>query len=456
MSAYKEILQAPPIVQSSGLSLQRNFAWSFAGNVVYALCQWGMIIVLAKLGNPFMVGQFSLGLALSTPVLMLTNLQLRVVQATDVRRGYVFGEYLGLRLVTTAIAFATIAGIACAVTHEPNTIMVVLAVGAAKSTESISDIFYGLFQLNNHLDQTGMSMMLKGLVSVAALTMGLYLTRDVLWGVIALAMAWVALLLSFDARRGGRFLPLSAERHPWPDGFDALRPKFDLKRQAALARLAFPLGIVMALVSLNLNMPRYFVHSAMGETELGVFSTMAYAMVAIATVVDAMAHAATPKLARLYAGNRLPAFRALLLKLVGLGFLIGLLATAVILLGGERLLRLLYGAEYAGYASVFAWLTAGAGISAVASLLTNGITSAKRFRAQVPMFFMVVGSNALACSLLVPRLGLTGAALAVLLASSVHMLMAVAILSYVLFRPSKESGVVGSDPAYSDSWGSSL
>ena len=212
----------------------------------------------------------------------------------------------------------------------------------------------------------------------------------------------------------------------------------------------------MALVSLNLNMPRYFVHSAMGETELGVFSTMAYAMVAIATVVDAMAHAATPKLARLYAGNRLPEFRALLLKLVVLGFLIGLLATAVILLGGETLLRLLYGAEYAGYASVFAWLTAGAGISAVASLLTNGITSAKRFRAQVPMFFMVVGSNALACSLLVPRLGLTGAALAVLLASSVHMLMAVAILSYVLFRPSKEAGVVGSDPAYSDSWGSSL
>ena len=57
-----------------GLSLRSNFVWILTGNLVYAACQWGMIVALAKLGSSFMVGQFSLGLAIATPVLKFTNL----------------------------------------------------------------------------------------------------------------------------------------------------------------------------------------------------------------------------------------------------------------------------------------------------------------------------------------------------------------------------------------------
>jgi hypothetical protein len=51
-----------------GLSLRRNFAWTVLGNVTYAACQWGMLVALAKLGSPEMVGQFALGLAIGAPV----------------------------------------------------------------------------------------------------------------------------------------------------------------------------------------------------------------------------------------------------------------------------------------------------------------------------------------------------------------------------------------------------
>src|SRR3954469_7592651 len=86
------------------LSLRSNFSWTFAGNVVYAGCQWGMLMVLAKLGSPERVGQFALGLAVTAPILMFSNLQLRAIQATDARREYRFGHYLALRLATTALA----------------------------------------------------------------------------------------------------------------------------------------------------------------------------------------------------------------------------------------------------------------------------------------------------------------------------------------------------------------
>src|SRR3954465_14084130 len=82
------------VMARQALSLRANFSWTFAGNVVYAGCQWGMLMVLAKVGNPLMVGQDALGLAVTAPVVMLSNLQLRGVLATDARDTHRFNTYL--------------------------------------------------------------------------------------------------------------------------------------------------------------------------------------------------------------------------------------------------------------------------------------------------------------------------------------------------------------------------
>ncbi|MDZ4874013.1 MAG: hypothetical protein CLLPBCKN_003409 [Chroococcidiopsis cubana SAG 39.79] len=92
-------------------TLRQNFSWTFVGNVVYAACQWGMLVMLAKLGSPEILGQFTLGFALTAPVIMFTNLQLRTIQATDAKQQYYFGDYLGLRLLATGLALLIIIGI---------------------------------------------------------------------------------------------------------------------------------------------------------------------------------------------------------------------------------------------------------------------------------------------------------------------------------------------------------
>jgi len=50
-------------------SLRANFLWIFAGNGFYSVFQWMMLVALAKLGSPLMLGQFALGLAIASPVL---------------------------------------------------------------------------------------------------------------------------------------------------------------------------------------------------------------------------------------------------------------------------------------------------------------------------------------------------------------------------------------------------
>src|SRR5674476_467086 len=80
-------------------SLTRNFWSTVVGNAGYAGCQWGMLIVLAKLCSPEAVGQFAVGFAVAAPVFMFTNLQLRAVLATDVKgeNGFSAVSYTHLR-----------------------------------------------------------------------------------------------------------------------------------------------------------------------------------------------------------------------------------------------------------------------------------------------------------------------------------------------------------------------
>jgi O-antigen/teichoic acid export membrane protein len=408
-----------------GLSIRSNFAWVLTGNVVYAACQWGMIVALAKLGNSFMVGQFSLGLAIVTPILMFSNFDLRAVQATDAARDFRFGEYLRLRIITTLCGLALIDCVVWFGKYEKQTALVILAVALAKAIETLSDIHYGLFQLNDRLDQTGRSMMLRGVASVAALWIGLRLTNEVLWACICLAAAWLGTLLLFDVRRG-RCLVARTET-------SSLRRRCNgFKNEWHLLRLALPLGAVATITSINLHMPRYFIHAHLGDYQLGIYSAIAYSTVAMTLVSDSLSHCTIPRLSRLYAATRIREFRALLLRLLALASGAGLLGVAVVHLFGARILTLVYSREYASNPEVFVLLTAAAAVQCAGSMLTSGITSARQFRIQIPLFIAMAGATALACALWVPESGLIGAASAVLAGAIVRLILAAWIITHVL------------------------
>jgi O-antigen/teichoic acid export membrane protein len=460
-----EVVPRPPAPESTGaatepmtpgLSLRSNFAWILTGNVVYAACQWGAIVALAKLGSSFMIGQFSLGLAIATPVLMFTNLHLRAVQATDAGHLSSFGEYLRLRGAMTLCGLAVIGGIVWAGNYERQTAMVILAVALAKGIETLSDIHYGLFQLNDRLDQIGRSMILRGGLSVAALSAGLYATRNVLWGCVGLALVWLAALLFFDVPRGRRFVADSA-RSGEPAGPAIERSAAQrYQRQWNLMRMALPLGISTTMAALNLHMPRYFIQARLGERQLGIYSAMAYATVAMILVADSLGHSAIPRLSRLYAGGRLVEFRSLLLRMVAAGGGLGLAGLAVARFMGVPLLTLLYGREYAAHYRIFLVLILATAIHCVASMLTSAVTSARCFRVQVPLYALVVGSNALACARWVPAAGLAGGAAAMAVAAAVHLVLGAAVVGWLLRAPRKRAASPQAAQACVDDWEASI
>src|SRR5580765_595960 len=121
-------------------ALHAKASWITIGNVVRAASQWAMIAVLAKFGTVEMLGQYSLGLAVTAPLMLLAGLQLNAVQVTDARNEFSFGDYLSLRGLTSIVALAVVRAIAVGSGFGQQTAHVVFLVGLAKAIDALSDV----------------------------------------------------------------------------------------------------------------------------------------------------------------------------------------------------------------------------------------------------------------------------------------------------------------------------
>jgi O-antigen/teichoic acid export membrane protein len=396
-----------------------------------------MLVVLAKLGTPQLVGEFALALAITAPIVLGAGLSLRSVQATDAASEYPFGDYLLVRLLTTAAAGAVIVGIVWFSDYRWHTAAIILVVGLAKAFESVSDIFYGLLQQHERMDRIALSMMIKGPLSLAAIGAAVYLSGDLLVGVSGLAAAWLLVLVVYDVRNGASLLNVaSRSEHASVEFGSILARQLQLswrpRALMTLTLLALPVGIVMALISFNSNIPRYFIEHHLGTWDLGIFAAVAYPLTAGTTVVNALGQSAVPTLARYYADGDYRAFSSLMRKLLGLGLAIGIGGVLLIWLFGRPILLLLYRPEYSDRVGIFLWLGLSAGISYVASLLGYAMTAARYFRVQLLVFLISTLVTVAGCAVLIPRYQLLGAAIAMILAAICQAIGSAAVITHAL------------------------
>ena len=401
-------------------SLKRNFSATVLGNVLYAACQWAMLVALAKMGNPVMVGKYVLGLAVTAPIILAANLQLASVQASDARREYAFGHYLGLRLLTTVLALVVTAGVVALSGYQRETALVVMIVAAMKACDAVSDVMFGLLQQREQMLGIATGMILNGVVSLAALIVALKLTNNIVWAAAGSGLG-SAMAAAYNLRTGASVLRAESARHGGPtDARKLLAPRWEPRRLRHLAVLAFPLGIAMLLTTLSGCIPRYIIQHSLGEHELGIFGALAYVMTAGRTVVNAMGQAATPRMARHYAAHETAAYSAMLMRLFGFGALIGVAGIVAAVAAGRGVLSLLYTPEYAAAAPVFTLMMVVAAIQYVVSFMGDGMTAARLFKPQVPLCAVVAAATLAAGLLLIPRFGLTGAAWASVISVAVE------------------------------------
>jgi O-antigen/teichoic acid export membrane protein len=352
-----------------------------------------------------------MGVAVTAPVLMLAQLNLRSVLATDEHAEARFGDYRALRMVMLALAAVVIAVTALAAQADA---MVVAMAGAMQGVEWASDIYLGLLQRRETMGRMAVSVALRGVLTLAGLAAGLMLTGSL---VVALAVATVArvvLLIGLDSRVEAGAVEAAGRG----------------RRMLSLAKTALPLGVVLMLGSFAGNMPRYFTAYYLSEQAVGVFAALVSLGTAANLVVNALGQAATPQLARMHAAGDREGFWRVTRRMLATGVGLALAGVAGALVLGDVVLRVAYGNGFAGEARLLAAVMAACGLGYLASLGGYALTAARQFAVQVPLQVATMAATAIGCAAGIPAWGLTGAAAGIGLGYAVQC----AAEAWLLFR----------------------
>lgn len=411
LARQRPVAPRAPSARERTSSLSRAFGWTFLGRMVYGACQWGILSVLAKLGGTSAVGRFALALAITAPVSVLANMQLRSIYATDVREEFSWSTYWRLRLVLSLASFGLVLFALPTSASLREDALTIAIVAASKAVEMVEDLMYGVFQRHQAMHRFGRSLLLRGIGSVVAVAATAAAGLPLAASVGAMLVVWIAVLLLHDWPHATR-LRAAATAVSRPSG-----------RSGRLLWLALPMGLVMLLDSLNQNVPRYLLEWTGGTSELGIYVAMAYVIQLGGTVVFALGTPLATAMARDYAERRGASFtrRAVGLLVITAGF--GVAGVAFAWLAGEPFLRLVYSEQFAAH-DVFVWVMVGAGLQYLVLTCNNVLTTTRRLRIQALLWAATLAATTASAWALVPVRGILGAAQAFALGMAVGALLA--------------------------------
>lgn len=382
-------------------SLRRNVGSALGGNLAYTLSQFLMLLAVVRLTDEERVGQYALALALTAPIFIFAGLKMRHVQVTDAAGENRSGEYVAVRLITSAVAWLFCAALGFAITSDVDYTVLIIAVATFKAAEAQVDVLYGVMQRQERLDLVARSMLTRGVLGAGVFAGTLYVTDSVSTSVLLLALLTVV-FVGWESRIARR---LGA----------APTPEFSGVRLWKLMWLALPLGLSVAVGSLTTNMPRYFLEAFEGSASVGVFATIAYVLVATSLIGGAATEAAMPRLANHYSAERFDDFRSLTHRLALFGLALGLAGIIASWLVGEPLLTAVFGAPYGDANEVLVILMLAAALQYTSLAVGGAIYGMRMFRVQVPANVSALIVAAASGAALTSAHGLEGAAWSVVM-----------------------------------------
>lgn len=375
-------------------SLLNKAKWLLSGNILFAFSQWLMLIMFSHFSNPIQLGYYSYALAITAPIFMLSNLQLRplVVADLNLERKFSFSEYFSLRLLT--ILFAVIVSLFFIDWENNLALSIVLVVVLIKASESVSDIIYAYYNANKKTKFISRSLTFKSVLVIILSFCVLYITHNIVYSLAATLIGYLFVLGLLDIRQN----------------INHLREiNFFDKKLKKIVKIGLPLGVAVMLVSLQTNIPRYFLENYSNVELVGVYTILYYFIIIGGIVMNSVCQYLSPNFSEFYRDLRIEELKGIIKNAFFVALSLGVSGLIISLFLNDFIIKIIYGKDYLAYAYLLPYIMI-AGIFTYLSVV-NGylLTSLKLLKIQMPIFLILVCLTVIYSYLLIPVYGLTGA-----------------------------------------------
>lgn len=373
----------------------RNRAsWLVLANLVSTLAKAATLVVLTNAGDMAVAGQYTLALAVVSPVFLLFNLSLRQIYVSA-HEDVAYGEFLALRRASSLVGVAVV--VLGAAFLAPSLLVTLAAMSVYKFAEGQVDIRMAGFQRVFDLRSHAYLLMLFNLVSAGTLWL-LFVASDNL----ALSIALSSLLALVVC------LVFAKKKHH--EGVESqLLPNLQTARSGVA--WGFPLSISSFAVSLGTGVPVFFLGYFHSAEAVGVYSAIynittatniLYASVSQARLRSFSIMAATEDFASLLRQGRKA---SLVLSLTGLA------GTVLVYFLGVPVFSFIFGYSFEAYLPALMMMGAMICITPFGFILDCQLTALHRFKSQGIIAIVSLVVAVCAAVLAVPPLSVLGATL---------------------------------------------
>lgn len=397
--------------------IKRKLTWSLGGNIAYAISQWIIVSIIARYGTAEDLGIYSIGLAVTAPIVLFFSFQLRTILATDIKNQFSFNQYFGGRLVHLTISYIVIIPVAFFYSNNSSSFIIILLMGLVKYVEALSDVCMGFFQKHSRIDLIGKSQLGRGIVSVVVVGLLYISTQNITISIFGLLIVMLLRLFFFDMK--------------YLKAYVKIQPVFD-ESSFLLIKLGLPLGISSLISSLNTNIPRYYLDHLYGVEYVGVFSALYYVLIASNMLITPISLLAAPKIASVYNKKNIKDFIFINIKLFSFSICIFLLVFIPIYLQGGNILKILYGEGYSIYEESFVLISLSLLFGFLIAFLELSIVSARRLRIQPIINLITVIITSIIGYKLIALYGINGAAITVLISRIIQCILSIIVFLLIL------------------------
>lgn len=414
--------------------LGRDYLWNTAASLMSSLAVVIMGVAIMRSGatDSFaraQYGLFTLALAIGQQYQTVGLYEVRTFHVTDVRRRFDFGTYLSTRLLTCLVMVGLIAYHSwTASTKDPYPAFTVIAAMALlRIFDAFEDVYYSEFQRAGRLDIAGKACFLR-IFTTTFLWSGLYwFTQDLFTStLITFAVTCVVLVVAYGLPARGVF---------------PLLPSFNLRGIAGILWECLPLFLAAFLNQYLANAPRFAIHAALGDEELGVFAIIYMPAVAINMLSLFVFRPLLTRMALRWAEGKRDEFFAIVRK--GLLTTAGafVIVAAVTYVIGSPLLTLVFGTDVSGYVAELMVLVLAGALNAASVILYYALATMRRLHAVLAVF-AVTGATAY---LIAPALTQSYAMMGASLAYAATMGLLALLFTAVMLIPTRRAPV-GTEP----------
>lgn len=326
--------------ETQPLAMRKNVVWNSVGAVFYQGCLWLMTVLVVKLSPDYQnSGALAFAMSIANVFNALATYNMRTYQISDTHDENSPGNYVALRIVTVSASLVIFFVYALVVAPSEGTFWVICAFLLFKADETFTNVLYAVDQKAGRMDFSGISQILRGVLCVAAFTVGMLTLSNLALTLVLVFACCLLVTLLHD-------LPRSASL------VESLRPTISRQRCLGLLRKCFPAVVGLVMSGLIVSAARQYFGIAYGEEALGIYASVATPCVIIQVLAQNLYAPMLVPIARDFKDGR---FRKAGRGAAGLLVLVlgvALMLSVGLSLFAEPLLGLLYGPSILPYTDV--------------------------------------------------------------------------------------------------------